>query len=54
MILSKNAHLLAVLMAVNFAPDGADAHGYLKTPRSRNYYASVEGVWWGFTISLLI
>ena len=29
--------------------DTAEAHGYLKTPRSRNYYASVEGVTWGST-----
>ncbi len=51
MILSQNAHLLAVLLAVNFAPLGVDAHGYLKTPRSRNYYASVEGKWSGGTES---
>ena len=24
----------------------ADAHGYLKTPRSRNWYAYEEAVWW--------
>ena len=51
MILSSNAHLLAALLAVNFVSNGADAHGYLKTPRSRNYYASVEGVWSGGTES---
>jgi hypothetical protein len=38
-------------MAVNFSPDIVDAHGYLKTPRSRNYYASVEGVWSGGSAS---
>ena len=27
----------------------AEAHGFLKTPRSRNYYAHVEGVTWGST-----
>jgi hypothetical protein len=47
MILSKNNNLLALLMAVNYTPNSVDAHGYLKTPRSRNYYASVEGVWSG-------
>lgn len=25
------------------------SHGYLKTPRSRNYHASVDPVWWGGT-----
>ena len=50
MILSQNAHLLAVLLAVNFTPQ-ADAHGYLKSPRSRNYYAKVEGKWSGGTES---
>ena len=24
-----------------------EAHGFLKSPRSRNYYASVEGADWG-------
>lgn len=51
MILSKNAHILAVLLAVNFTPDGVDAHGYLKTPRSRNYYAKIAGKWSGGTES---
>ena len=26
-----------------------DAHGYLKSPRSRNYVASVDPIWWGGT-----
>jgi hypothetical protein len=51
MILSKNTSLLTILLSANFASNTVDAHGYLKTPRSRNYYASVEGVWSGGTAS---
>jgi hypothetical protein len=28
---------------------GCDAHGYLKSPRSRNYYASINPIWSGGT-----
>jgi len=27
--------------------DGASGHGYMKSPRSRNYVAYEDGVWWG-------
>ena len=42
--------LLAVTTAASIALfDTADAHGYLKSPRSRNYVANQESVWWGAT-----
>jgi len=37
------------MLATQFAFRGVDAHGYLKTPRSRNYYASIDPIWWGGT-----
>jgi hypothetical protein len=41
---------LAVIVACGTTLlDTADAHGYLKSPRSRNYHANVEAVWWGAT-----
>jgi len=49
MILFKNSHLLPIFIAINFGSDVVDAHGYLKSPRSRNYHASVEGKWSGGT-----
>ncbi len=36
--------LLCVLCVVM---DSTEGHGFLKSPRSRNYYASVEGADWG-------
>ena len=36
------------LLATNPVP-GVDAHGYLQTPRSRNYRAHVDGKHWGGT-----
>lgn len=49
MILPKNAVTIAMALATNFAfqQPGADAHGYLKTPRSRNYHASIDPIWDG-------
>jgi len=42
--------LLAATTAVSLTLfDTADAHGYLKSPRSRNFYAHDEAVWWGAT-----
>ena len=42
--------ITANLLATSLAP-GADAHGYLLTPRSRNYRAHVDGKWSGGTAS---
>ena len=36
------------LLATNLVP-GVDAHGYLQTPRSRNYRAHIDGKWYGGT-----
>ena len=54
MILSKKAFALAATaLAVQLAHRGAvDAHGYLKTPRSRNYHASIDPIWWGVSNTL--
>ncbi len=27
--------------------DEVTGHGYMKSPRSRNYVARADGVWWG-------
>ena len=45
----NNSSLLTVLMAINFESETVEAHGYLKSPRSRNYHASIEGKWSGGT-----
>ena len=53
MILSKKSSILAVLSTAPLLSLPSlhlvDAHGYLKTPRSRNYHASIEGKYWGGT-----
>jgi hypothetical protein len=38
--------ITANLLAVHLAPS-VDSHGYLLTPCSRNYRASIEGKWYG-------
>jgi len=43
MILSQKATILATFLAAHFGFSVVDAHGYLKSPRSRNYHASVDG-----------
>ena len=35
------------ILTLSSIADIAKAHGFLKSPRSRNYYASVEGADWG-------
>jgi len=41
---------LAATVAVSLSLfETADAHGYLKSPRSRNYYAHAEAVYWKAT-----
>ena len=47
MILSKEATLVAAALAFKLLQNKVDAHGYIKSPRSRNYYANTNGVWWG-------
>ncbi|KAL7486922.1 hypothetical protein ACHAW6_012519 [Cyclotella cf. meneghiniana] len=47
MILPKEAILVAAALAFNLLQNTVDAHGYMKSPRSRNYYANTNGVWWG-------
>lgn len=49
MILTKNATTIAAVLAVHLARHGVEAHGYLKSPRSRNYVASIDKVWSGGT-----
>ena len=50
MIFSKTSisMITSYLLATKLAP-GADAHGYLLTPRSRNYRAHLDGKWSGGT-----
>ena len=47
MILTTNTQSIAAMLATCFAFRGVNAHGYLKTPRSRNYHASIDPIWWG-------
>ena len=48
MILPKNINIItATIVASHLARHEADAHGYLKSPRSRNLFASEEGLWSG-------
>mmetsp|Transcript_18369 Transcript_18369/g.38545 ORF Transcript_18369/g.38545 Transcript_18369/m.38545 type:complete len:474 (+) Transcript_18369:162-1583(+) len=47
MILTKKASVFATLLLTNLIHNVVDAHGYLKTPRSRNYHASLVGKDWG-------
>ena len=37
------------LFIVTFDLPGVNGHGYLKSPRSRNYVANRDGKWWGGT-----
>ncbi len=42
--------VVSVFFAANIvAPLAVEGHGYLKTPRSRNYHASINPKWWGGT-----
>ena len=45
-----NKSILAIITAA-FSPDLTEAHGYLKSPKSRNYYANTNGKWSGGTAS---
>ena len=47
-MLTYSSLFFAVCVA-KFSLPGADAHGYLKSPRSRNYVANRDGKWWGGT-----
>jgi len=48
MILPKNINIItATIVASHLARRGADAHGHLKSPRSRNLFAREEGLWSG-------
>jgi len=44
---------IVVVAAASIAPGHlvVDAHGYLKSPKSRNYYANTDGKWSGGTAS---
>ena len=50
MIISNKIGILSALIALS-ALDSALGHGYMKTPRSRNYHANLNGKWWGGTAS---
>ena len=50
MILSNKISLLSAILTLTPAPE-VHAHGYLKSPRSRNYFAHTDGKWWGGTAS---
>ena len=41
-------HRLLLLAALSFLPS-VDSLGYLKLPRSRNFVANQDGVWWPVT-----
>ena len=49
MILPKSSYFVAAFLAARLDYRGVHAHGYLKTPRSRNYFVSVDPIWWGGT-----
>ena len=38
---------LIQLIAIQGAIRSVFGHGYMKTPRSRNFVAYADGVWWG-------
>jgi len=38
---------LPILAIIAIFIDGISGHGYMKSPRSRNYVAARDGVWWG-------
>lgn len=46
MIFIKSTNRIAVIILTANLP-GGESHGYLKSPRSRNYHASVNPVWYG-------
>jgi chitinase len=48
MIISNKLSLLSAFLTLTPTPE-VSAHGYLKSPRSRNYYAHTDGKWWGGT-----
>ena len=50
MILSNGVSILSALIALS-VPKKASGHGYMKTPRSRNYHANLNGKWSGGTAS---
>lgn len=50
MILSNKVSVLSAVLALTQAPEVA-SHGYLLSPRSRNYFAHTDGKWWGGTAS---
>ena len=50
MILSNRVGILAILLVL-LTTESATGHGYLKTPRSRNYHANLNGKWSGGTQS---
>ena len=43
---AQQSTMLLVLLVLAVAPSATDGHGYLKTPRSRNYVAYQDGVYW--------
>jgi len=48
MILPKNINIITItIVASHLARHETDAHGYLKSPRSRNLLAREEGLWSG-------
>ena len=52
MILLKNTTIASAIIVVaqlagRHHGGFVDAHGYLKSPRSRNYVASIDPVWFG-------
>jgi predicted carbohydrate-binding protein with CBM5 and CBM33 domain len=48
MIFQHTNQVAAILLAANYLI-GVEAHGYLKSPRSRNYHASIDPIWSGGT-----
>lgn len=48
MILPNKLSVLSAFLTLSPTPE-VSAHGYLKSPRSRNYYAHTDGKWWGGT-----
>jgi predicted carbohydrate-binding protein with CBM5 and CBM33 domain len=45
----KNTQVAAIFLLATDHLFGVDAHGYLKSPRSRNYQASINPIWSGGT-----
>ena len=46
MFLFNKISILSVLIALS-APEAATGHGYMVTPRSRNWHARLNTKWWG-------